>query len=651
VRFIAALILSLLPALASAQSVRQSGTVTPGHVPVWTADGVIQDGGTPSTPQITGGIGVANNNQRSICAQNSKTGAVSQLCIGATPTGSFLTSTTLSGPSLPFTISVNGIAIPLPIIPGQPINVPWIAATTYGVKADGVTSDDVALKAAIDACAAGGLQLLLPAGKILLTGTATSDLRNCAIFGAGVPASSGTNVPGGTTLLLTSTTVKPFVCHLGWSLQGMNAYWPNQTSGTTAYPPLVTDDGTNQCGHAYVNNFNIINGYDGFRQNAPTSWVDIKVSDSTMYAVHDLFTLSKTGDSFALSNMRFTPVPWYDLCNYGSCVATVNTAAQFNTIFHGAADTGPGVTIVLSSSESFAWRYAFKIDSGSLFTGSIVEAAWDATGTLIDTTSGGIWGINNVFRGSVAGCGVVGHTEIVTNCFDLGNSAQLTLDGFTAGGATGDFFKASGSSLYMIGGKVGSVGTGETGVDHYVVNQTANNGDTAIVMRNAVFGYGNTGAATHRHGIKTVAISRLLVSDNLFLSFHEAIIAAYASVTSIVANASSGSDVASVSLTGAGSAAYQVNSWDRPPIATATGCGTGASVTGTLSGQINVGAPGPVNSCSLVVPINQTLPSCLFAPSIGVTFATAQTAPDTWAVTSASDLAGTQILFQCQGGV
>jgi hypothetical protein len=41
------------------------------------------------------------------------------------------------------------------------------------LAADGVTSDDVALAKAAAACDAAGARLVLPAGKILLTGSAT----------------------------------------------------------------------------------------------------------------------------------------------------------------------------------------------------------------------------------------------------------------------------------------------------------------------------------------------------------------------------------------------------------------------------------------------------------------------------------------------
>ena len=521
---------------------------------------------------------------------------------------------------------------------------------------DGVTSNDVNLAADLTACSVVGAQLVLPPGQIKLDGTGgvSSNLQNCNVVGSGAPAVAGTSIPGGTTFLLTSTTVKPFICHLGWSMEGINAYWPNQVSGTTIYPPFVTDDGTNQCGHAYINNVNLINSYDGFIQNSGTSWVDLKFSNSTMFAVDDLFRWGLTGDSIAMTNMRFTPVPWFDLCNYGSCVSTVQVAAALNNIFHitTASPSNIGVAIVLSSAETFAWRRGFLLDSGALVSGGIYEAAWDGLGTVIDATSGGSWGINNIFRGSVTACAVYSNSSIITNCFYMGANGQLTLDGFTAGGSSGDFFKAAGASLYMNGGKVGTVGILDTGVDHYVVNQTHNNGDTSVIVENASFGYGNSGSATHRHGINSVSVRSLRVSNDLFLDFNESITAGYANITQILGNSSLASNVTDVSLSGsAASVTYANNNWIIPPTTTiASGCGSSPTITGGLfSGSINVTGGGPTTVCKINVPILLTQMVCSFGLSVNIGNATLNTALGQFEFATASDMTGGQLLYSCRG--
>jgi hypothetical protein len=55
------------------------------------------------------------------------------------------------------------------------------------LAADGVTSDDVALARAAEFCDSVGTRLVLPAGKILLTGAATIRLNHCSMVGVEPP--------------------------------------------------------------------------------------------------------------------------------------------------------------------------------------------------------------------------------------------------------------------------------------------------------------------------------------------------------------------------------------------------------------------------------------------------------------------------------
>jgi hypothetical protein len=62
---------------------------------------------------------------------------------------------------------------------------------------------------------------VLPAGKILLTGTATVVLNHCAMMGVGAPAGDDSG-DYGTTILLTSEAVPPFILETGWQVSGIN---------------------------------------------------------------------------------------------------------------------------------------------------------------------------------------------------------------------------------------------------------------------------------------------------------------------------------------------------------------------------------------------------------------------------------------------
>jgi hypothetical protein len=258
------------------------------------------------------------------------------------------------------------------------------------LAADGVTSDDVALAKAAAACDAAGTRLVLPAGKILLTGAATVVLNHCAVQGVGAPAGDNSGNYG-TTILLTSETVPPFQLETGWKISGINFYWPNQTTGRTPYPPLFSDGGKGKgFNHGVINNIVIVNAYDGLTTTPGGGSGDVKISNSTMWAYHHLFNLTNTGDSWALSNNRFTPGPLLNICSFAAaCEAAINDANHVNALFHITA--GGTVTLVVHSTETFSWRYGILIDSGALLGASIFEVAWDGMGTLIDSSSGGLY--------------------------------------------------------------------------------------------------------------------------------------------------------------------------------------------------------------------------------------------------------------------
>jgi hypothetical protein len=63
------------------------------------------------------------------------------------------------------------------------------------------------------------------------------------------------------------------------------------------------------------------------------------------------------------------------------CEAAINEANYSNANFHIMA--GGAVTLVVSSVETFSWRYGILIDSGGLLGGSLFDVAWDGMGTLM----------------------------------------------------------------------------------------------------------------------------------------------------------------------------------------------------------------------------------------------------------------------------
>lgn len=120
-KLLASLLLLLTVASASAQDVKQSSTVTPGHVPVWVSNGVIGDGGTAANGRITS-LGVTNNNQLAICINSAATTApYNRLCLSAGTTSSAVISLQNLGGATAQNLcfNVNGTSICLPSAPGS----------------------------------------------------------------------------------------------------------------------------------------------------------------------------------------------------------------------------------------------------------------------------------------------------------------------------------------------------------------------------------------------------------------------------------------------------------------------------------------------------------------------------------------------------
>jgi len=439
------------------------------------------------------------------------------------------------------------------------------------LAADGVTSDDVALATAAAACNAAGTKLVLPAGQILLTGAATITLDHCAMVGVGAPAgdSSGNY---GTTILLTSETVPPFKLETSWQISGINFYWPNQTNGTTPYPPLFSDGGKGKgFNHGVINNIVIINAYDGITTTPGGGSGDVKISNSTMWAYHHLLNLTNTGDSWALTNNRFTPGPLLTICSFSAaCEAAINKANHVNAIFHITA--GGTVTLVVNNSETFSWRYGILIDSGALLGGSIFDVAWDGMGTLIDSSSGGIYAIQNNFTGSMSECGIAvfggasptGHTP----CFNLGVGSGLFIYDFRTDGSLGSWLLGAGNNTVKIDHvDIASIGGANDGRDYHVVAFSAPT--NSLVVRNSSFG--GLSSSSHVHGINigTNTMGSTIVQNSVFNFLNDSIVGTTNNRVMLTGNTSfnTNSSGKSVDLRGTGQMVYVGNFWDVAPTA------------------------------------------------------------------------------------
>lgn len=485
-----------------------------------------------------------------------------------------------------------------------------------GLKADATSSDDVALSAAVEACAAKGGAIRLPPGRIKLTGAATISLRNCSLEGAGVPLSGS---GWGTTILLTSTTVKPFIIGSNVRIKGVNFFWPGQT-GAVAYPPLFSDAaGGARQEQVYIDNVTIANAYDGFVQIAGSTWANWFISNSSMYAVHELFNVASTPDAWRLSDVHFTHGAWASTVGYPTVAAYLNAANASNTIWHVPTDSV--VTIAMSNVTAFSWRYGFKVDGGAdpatrgRFINSMINVDWDGVATWLDMSNGiggcadattfngsGGTSFRPVFAtdGSVTGTGTA-------PVFKFGAGAS-DCHGPTIGPMAlsspvqGSFLESAGTG-FVVNHVQTPYGNANDGTDYYGVLVSANVAGTSVQIRNSTFG----GKATAKHHGITIgaALNGTDITGNLISTGNEGISLVLGSNTAKVTNNTilSTFGTSSFVTSGTGTLLWSGNILDKPGAATPTlsNCGTGATITGVLSGEINVGSTNPTSSCEMTL--------------------------------------------------
>jgi len=178
-------LLASLP--ASAQQVRQSGNVTPGHVTKWITTGVIGDGG----PDPAGANPTSLNATASglgICQFSGLfSGPYNRLCFNVTGTGGGLALDNFGGATGGFTWTLNGVTQGLPIVVGQPVTINDFACfsdTTGDLKDCGNTNG-------VNSGTINQLAYYATSGSVV-SGLATANNGVLVTSAGGVPSISST---------------------------------------------------------------------------------------------------------------------------------------------------------------------------------------------------------------------------------------------------------------------------------------------------------------------------------------------------------------------------------------------------------------------------------------------------------------------------
>lgn len=521
------------------------------------------------------------------------------------------------------------------------------------VKADGVTSDDAALKAVLDLCATVGGTVHLPPGRILLNGTGAAPitLQNCHIVGSGIIAgTNGVVASNGSMILLTSTSVKPFIAGNNWRMDGVSFYWPNQTTGTTAYPALLNCDVS--CVSWVFEGNSVINAYDFFTDVAGAAIGGFKMVNNWLYAVHDLIRSAGQGDSFTVTGNQMTPGNWFRIAP-STAQAAANAGSLVNTIFHLSNNAGFGWNMIANNNPVFAWRYGFKLEATALMGISQVDMSWDGVGTVIDSTLGGTWATAAKMTGIGGGNAVdlaTGLQRGNSPTFNLGANGLLNLNGWVAG-VRGTFIKTAGTHVTLDNVTITNIGTAHDGADYYAVDYTANVNGTTIWVKNSLIQGGI--ADTHLFGIGSsngTTATRVVIQNNSFRYLQTPINVNSTFTTNIEGNWSLGTTGTQSFIVGLEqSVSYGGNFWDKPPTAALSACGTSPSLQGGLDGFFATGTDAPT-SCVLQLPF-RPIGLCTFQldrPGTHVGASVVNQIP-TWTLTFSAPYFGF-VYYHCNAG-
>lgn len=538
----------------------------------------------------------------------------------------------------------------------------------WGVKADGASSDDVAFAAAAKACTAKTGKILVPQNTTL-TGAATVYLNDCLLAGEG-PAfvvANGSPVRPPSIKLL-STTTAPFIVGGPGATSGGNLhfqdllfYWPNQTTGSVVYPPLLQNDGTHGFGLVNFHNVGVANAYDFIAISGNNSG-NVNISDSQIYAVHDLIKASGSGDFWNWSNNILNPGLWYNYTNF-ALTAAYQTAAKNNTVLHlTAVGVGPDMNIEAVNQSLFAWHWLVKQDDGSSINLSRfdinadnVSVYWDASAlTSGNTPHGSTLNISCPYSCN-AGDGAQGITY-TTPVFDMGSQLSNTLnltDFKFSSGRPGDIIDSGKSDVTV---RASNLQVKSDGVGDYYIMNNNNTAGGHIIFLNNTLGGDNT---IKTHGIfkGSGAAVELQVVGNSFGTLNDHLNVTLDDGVDMFESNVIGSTVGTTPIIASGTGPFYFggNFFDKrlgvvPVLST---CGTNPTLqggSGMLAGVIFPGTGSPT-ACTMTQPFNLGGGACVFAPNGGTKALTAAVggSPSVWTIQATDGSALPAIFYNCAG--
>jgi hypothetical protein len=259
-----------------------------------------------------------------------------------------------------------------------------------------------------------------------------------------------------------------------------------------------------------------------------------------------------------------------NICSFSAaCEAAINDANHVNALFHITA--GGTVTLVVESTETFSWRYGILVDAGALLGASIFDIAWDGMGTLIDSSSGGLYAFQNNFTGSMSQCSVVvygGTPTEPTPCFNLGVGSGLFIHDFRTDGSLGSWLLgAGGNTVEMNNVSIAGIGGANDGRNYYIAHFSAPT--NSLVVRNSQLGGLPSNRYVHAINIGVNTMGSTIIQNCVFNFLNDSIVGTTNNRVVVTGNTSFNTNGSgkSIDLHGTGSMVYVGNYWDVPPTA------------------------------------------------------------------------------------